>query len=219
MAGRVFGRNKQILLSYQITLLENNKIQLVLLEGNLIATGFWLDGMRLFLLGAYMYDIGNKCLHNYTNGILWFSRNTQCLFFSRPTIIRKENTSYESFVLWKRIKNAFKKRRALPAWKCFFTKHFNPNLTSNQNLFFILQEDDEDFDLPRRPFRRRAMSVSSRLSTSSISSTVRPLPAPTPSITPDYSPESPLIMDKQVYKKYSFKYIIKTLGNLHLVLN
>lgn len=59
-------------------------------------------------------------------------------------------------------------------------------------------EDDDEFDLPRRPFRRRAMSVSSRLSTSSVSSTVRPLPAPTPFMTPDYSPDSPLLIDKQV---------------------
>ncbi|XP_060587009.1 uncharacterized protein LOC132742580 [Ruditapes philippinarum] len=65
-------------------------------------------------------------------------------------------------------------------------------------------EDDDEYDLPRRPFRRRAMSVSSRLSTSSVSSTVRPLPAPTPMMTPDYSPDSPLITDKQVpYTSYS----------------
>ncbi|XP_053397752.1 uncharacterized protein LOC123553022 [Mercenaria mercenaria] len=66
-------------------------------------------------------------------------------------------------------------------------------------------EDDDDFELPRRPFRRRAMSVSSRLSTSSVSSTVRPLPAPTPMMTPDYSPDSPImILDKQVpYTSYS----------------
>lgn len=65
-------------------------------------------------------------------------------------------------------------------------------------------EDDDDFEIPRRPFRRRAMSVSSRLSTSSVSSTVRPLPAPTPNMTPDYSPDSPLIIDKQVpYSGYN----------------
>ncbi|WAR08010.1 hypothetical protein MAR_017968 [Mya arenaria] len=64
-------------------------------------------------------------------------------------------------------------------------------------------EDDDDYEIPRRPFRRRAMSVSSRLSTSSVSSTVRPLPAPTPLITPDYSPDSPLMLDKQVpYTSY-----------------
>ena len=46
------------------------------------------------------------------------------------------------------------------------------------------------------------MSVSSRLSTASLSSTIRPLtattPGATPAITPDFSPDSPLIMDKQV---------------------
>lgn len=68
----------------------------------------------------------------------------------------------------------------------------------------LFQEDDDEFDLPRRPFRRRAMSVSSRLSTSSVSSTMRPLPAPTPLMTPDYSPESPLLIDKQVKYKPPF---------------
>ncbi|KAL4232938.1 hypothetical protein ACF0H5_007626 [Mactra antiquata] len=64
-------------------------------------------------------------------------------------------------------------------------------------------DDDDDFDLPRRPFRRRAMSVSSRLSTSSVSSTVRPLPAPSPMMTPDYSPDSPLLGDRQIpYTSY-----------------
>ena len=66
----------------------------------------------------------------------------------------------------------------------------------------MIQEDDDEFDIPRRPFRRRAMSVSSRLSTASLSSTIRPLtattPGATPAITPDFSPDSPLIMDKQV---------------------
>ena len=70
--------------------------------------------------------------------------------------------------------------------------------------FRHFQEDDDEYDLPRRPFRRRAMSVSSRISTSSVSSTVRPLPAPTPSITPEYSPDSPLISDKQVRHREHF---------------
>lgn len=73
-------------------------------------------------------------------------------------------------------------------------------------------EDDEEFEIPRRPFRRRAISVSSRLSTSSVSSTIRPLPAPTPLVTPDYSPCSPLIDGKQVpYTSYASDRNVHTL--------
>ena len=46
-------------------------------------------------------------------------------------------------------------------------------------------EDDED-QIYRRPFRRRTLSVGSRMSTASASSTARPLAATTPTTPVDY---------------------------------
>ncbi|KAL3882486.1 hypothetical protein ACJMK2_028823 [Sinanodonta woodiana] len=72
-------------------------------------------------------------------------------------------------------------------------------------------EDDDEFDVPRGRFRRRAMSVSSRLSTTSVSSSIRPLAA-TP-VTPD-TQDSPLLFnEKHVPYKREKRNLPPAVGN------